>query len=490
MEPRSNLESRIGGALLGLACGDALGAPAEFHDQRYVREQWGVLREMTGGGIWKPGEWTDDTGMALCLTEAILEAPDDPVPGAGTRFLQWQRTAKDVGSTISAVLSSFRGDWPEASRNSPQARAGKAAGNGSLMRTLPVALAYPDPDEMLRQSARLSAMTHWDPQAEVCCALYNLWVRRLLAGEERLPSWKAAVTDTQRWAAQRVLLGGTPGPAPLPPGFWERLECVSRLHYDELQPSGYAGYVVECLEAAIWCVLHAESLEDAIVQAVNLAGEADTIAAVAGGAAGAFWGKDAIPSRWLEALHERERLEDLCDQLTTLRAHLEVYTQAGLPRFSFDRVTERLLVGRNPLTARDVEQLRAAGVTHLLDLREEWEWLVPRHGAAALPALETAGIQRLHLPVPDTTPPSSAQFAAACAFIDAALCQPGAQVYVHCRAGQGRTGAVVLAHAARGATESGQALRILQRACSRLQPLSNQVRAVDKWLAMQNGAEE
>src|SRR5437773_4009630 len=122
---------------------------------------------MGGGGVWAPGEWTDDTGMARCVAEGILPDPEDPVPEAGRRFLEWRKTAKDVGSTIGAALSAFRGNWAEAAQSIPQARQKKAAGNGSLMRTLPVALAYVDADRMLRQSARLSAMTHWDPQAAV-----------------------------------------------------------------------------------------------------------------------------------------------------------------------------------------------------------------------------------------------------------------------------------------------------------------------------------
>src|SRR5690606_9321577 len=94
----------------------------------------------------------------------------------------------------------------------------------------------------------------------------------------------------------------TPGTSTLPDAFWEWLAAVETLTYEQLQPSGYAGYVVECLEAAAWCCLKSQTLEEALVQAVNLAGEADTIAAVAGGAAGAFWGEEAIPPRWLEKL--------------------------------------------------------------------------------------------------------------------------------------------------------------------------------------------
>src|SRR5207247_6349061 len=130
-----------------------------------------------------------------------------PVPEVGRRFLGWRSTAKDVGSTISAALSAFRGDWTEASRSTPQARSGKAAGNGSLMRTLPVALAYADSEAMLHQSARLSAITHWDPQAEVACAVYCLWIRALLDAEGFQPAWRAAlVADRKLEARGRLVL--------------------------------------------------------------------------------------------------------------------------------------------------------------------------------------------------------------------------------------------------------------------------------------------
>jgi ADP-ribosyl-[dinitrogen reductase] hydrolase len=111
----------------------------------------------------------------------------------------------------------------------------------------------------------------------------------------------------------------TPGPAPLPPGFWERLAAVETKSYHQLQPSGYAGYVVECLEAAAWCCLSADSLEETLILAVNLAGEADTIGAVAGGVAGAAWGREALPARWLAVLHQREYIERTAEELSLQR---------------------------------------------------------------------------------------------------------------------------------------------------------------------------
>src|SRR4051812_5774867 len=117
------ITGRITGALLGLACGDALGAPAEFMSRSQLEMHWGELTEMIGGGMWEPGEWTDDIGMALCIAEGILACPEDPVEETGHRFLEWRRNAKDVGGTIHAALSAYRGGWAAASRNTPQARA-------------------------------------------------------------------------------------------------------------------------------------------------------------------------------------------------------------------------------------------------------------------------------------------------------------------------------------------------------------------------------
>lgn len=571
--------NRLTGALLGLACGDALGAPAEFHPPAEVRKRWGILTEMVGGGRWDPGEWTDDTGMALCVAEGILSNPEDPVPETGRRFLEWRSTAKDVGSTISAALSAFRGDWTEASRSTPQARSGKAGGNGSLMRTLPVALAYADTEAMLRQSARLSAMTHWDSQAEISCAVYCFWIRAVLDGEGLRPAWHAALAAGRKLEGRGRLAPDTPGPTPLPAEFWERLERVEALQYDDLQPSGYAGYVLECLEAAAWCCLRAGSLEQALILAVNLAGEADTIAAVAGGAAGAAWGRHAIPARWLDRLYRREAVEQTAVRLAQLRLthaadvlrpsalenaeptphpetqsfeqrrkqwqaagsmsggwwvvppsglaagelradpkggpplpvaetterkaeekqapdeeelrrHQEVYATPDLPPFDYERVGDQVLAGRNPLTARDVALLAAEGVTHVLDLRQESEWKAPRRfGSEAVEAMRTRGMQRRHLPIRDMGAPAPADLEAACAFLEEALSDPAAHVYVHCRAGHERTAAILIAfHACRHGVSYDGALKALRGGRPTLRPLPEQERAVRKWLRSRQSA--
>lgn len=314
---------RTTGALLGLACGDALGVAIEFMDPVTVKRRYGRVTEMMAAGPWAAGEWTDDTGLALCVARGILDSPADPVAATGRQFLEWAKHSKDFGSTFRAAVAYYQrsGDWFEASRQTPQAKSGRAAGNGSLMRSLPVALAYGDLNRLLTESARLSAMTHWNPQAEVTCALYCLFIRELLGGAEPRVAWEVALATTQRAADAGSMAKGTPGPAPLPDDFWQRLQRVHQLRYEDLQPSGYAGHCLECLEAAVWCCLHAESAEQAILDAINLAGEADTIGAVAGGAAGAIWGAESLPERWLSVLQDRQTIEALAQDLARLRAN-------------------------------------------------------------------------------------------------------------------------------------------------------------------------
>lgn len=478
------LSSRIIGAFLGLAVGDALSAPLEFLRPDIARKRFGTLTEMVGNSTWNPGEWTDDTAMALGVARGILAGANgqDEIKATGEEFVEWALWAKDVGSTIGAAIQLFRStnNWFLASRQTPQARSGSAAGNGSLMRILPVALAFSDRDEMLRHSALHSAMTRFDPQAEVCCALYCLWIARLLDGEDKRAAWRISLEAAKQLPRFSNL---TPGPSPLPDEFWPRLENIENLTFEQLQPSGYAGFCVECLEAAVWCVLHFDSLEETLVSIVNLAGEADTMGAVAGGAAGALYGLEAIPARWLEALYQREELEKTARSLFELREHLKIYAKPGLPAFGFDWLDDRLAAGRNPLSARDVSTLNQAGITHVLDLRETSEWIAPHFGLEAVEAMEGAGITRLHLPIVDMDAPEPADFDAAWAWVEDASSDPDAVIYLHCRAGMERTAAIAGALAARRAAISfDEALAQLQGKRPIFQPLPPQRRAAQAWL--------
>ena len=475
---------RFTGALLALACGDALGAPAEFMTRTQMRSAFGTLRNMVGGGRfgWARGQWTDDTAMTLCVAEGILEAPDDPVEAVGRRFLAWQKTAKDVGATISEALRRYRGSWPEASSSTSAAKSGRAAGNGSLMRTLPVALAYPDRGRMLRQAARISAMTHWDSQAEVCCAAYCLWITELLAGASLRDGWIAALELGKEWADREQADSDTAGPRALPSGFWDRLHAFPTIPIERLQPNGgYAGYVVDCLEAVVRMVWENGNPEACLINIVNLAGEADTMAAIAGGALGAHSGHQPLPTRWLAVLFERERLQSVGRELSRLRHDL-VYRTPGLPRFNYYRAEEGLLGGRHPLTTEDVAALQAEGVKTIVDLREEKEWSsADLYGREAIAAAKWCGIERLNVPVRERSRRARTVWIGSARF--STNDNPTAAIYVHCRAGIERTGAVLAAWLSRKERISpAYAVMRMRANGAQVQPLPAQMRAVANWL--------
>jgi ADP-ribosyl-[dinitrogen reductase] hydrolase len=181
-------------------------------------------------------------------------------------------------------------------------RYGKAAGNGALMRTIPIALVYTEPEEVYRYSMDIARMTQADPLAGLTCALYCLMAQRFLAGEDdRL--------HALRHAGQMMDTLVDPGQK----SAWEMVDnqVVQPLlaHQPlDLKPSGFT---VDSLLCALWAFLRHDTFEEAVVAAINLGGDADTIGAICGGLAGVYWGYNQIPSRWVEALGltQRKRLD-------------------------------------------------------------------------------------------------------------------------------------------------------------------------------------
>lgn len=164
--------------------------------------------------------------------------------------------------------------------------------------------------------------------------------------------------------------------------------------------------------------------------------------------------------------------------------HDEIYATRGLKAFEYSDLDGRIFAGRNPLSARDVEILAGLGITHILDLREEWEWQAPKFGRDALDALNKTAITRLHLPILDMRAPTPQDFQAACDFIEQALSTPNAKVYVHCRAGMERTAAILIAfHARQHGLSYDAALAELRMERPIFRPLPDQERAARRWLA-------
>lgn len=291
-------KDRAVGALLGLAVGDALGTTLEFA----ARDTYPTLKNMVGGGPFnlEAGQWTDDTAMALALADSLIARGELDAADLAKRFVSWWHLGIysctgdcfDIGITTRIALgrAEATGD-PFAGSTSED-----SAGNGSIMRLAPAALfGWNDREQAIDVARQQSRVTHGAPQAVDACGLMAAaLVDAIGTGELRLSS------DT-------IL---HPALAPL----------VQR-EFDEKPRSAItsSGYVVDTLEAALWAVTQSQTFEDALVLAVNLGGDADTVGAVTGQIAGALYGASAIPERWLEPLAWRERLGETAEALLTAR---------------------------------------------------------------------------------------------------------------------------------------------------------------------------
>ncbi|MFL1463067.1 ADP-ribosylglycohydrolase family protein [Roseococcus sp. DSY-14] len=297
MNETAAARDRALGCFLGLAVGDALGTTVEFRQ----RGTFAPVTDMVGGGPFRlqPGQWTDDTSLALCLAESLLHDPALDPADFMTRCLRWYRhgensstgTCFDIGAATRAALARFEatGD-PMAGDPSPN-----AAGNGSVMRLAPVAVRHWRTPRLAEAVAeRQSACTHATPVAVSGCALLSEVLCGLLAG-------RGAAALTPRGAK-----GWPPRIRAIAGGKWRGLPVGA---------ISSSGYVVHTLEAAMWAVDGAKDFREAVLRAVNLGDDADTVGAVAGMVAGAQWGLSGIPPEWRERLHDAARLQGLAEAL-------------------------------------------------------------------------------------------------------------------------------------------------------------------------------
>ena len=296
--PRIRPLDRFRGSLLGLAVGDALGTTLEFQQ----RGEFKTLVDMVGGGPFDlaPGEWTDDTSMALCLATSLLERRGFHAQDQMSRYWAWYEQGYwsstgvcfDIGRTTLDALERWRahGD-PFAGSNDPH-----SAGNGCIMRLAPIALYFaPDLEAVERNAAESARTTHGARECLDACRLFGRMIARALAGQPK-----------------REVLHGDESLALSP-----KLAALARGHYhgkDEDDIRG-SGYVVESLEAALWSFAHTESFHDAVLTAANLGDDADTTAAVCGQLAGAYYGEPEIPAHWLEQLALGSAIGDIAERL-------------------------------------------------------------------------------------------------------------------------------------------------------------------------------
>ena len=300
---------RYRGSLIGLAVGDALGTTLEFCRPGTFEP----IHDMVGGGPFRlqPGQWTDDTSMALCLAESLIEKKDfDPVHQLET-YVKWKRnghlssTGKcfDIGNTVQQALWLFQ-DTKKPYCGSTDSW---AAGNGSIMRLAPVPLFYAkNPLEVIEKSEASSRTTHGAATCVDACRYFGTLIAAAVNGVSK------EVLLSERYCAIA--------------GYWAAHPLVAEI--DEIAAGSFkrrqppeikgTGYVVKSLEAALWAFYNSSSFAEGCLLAVNLGDDADTTGAVYGQLAGAFYGESAIPEKWISQLAHSSLIASFAEQLLTV----------------------------------------------------------------------------------------------------------------------------------------------------------------------------
>ncbi len=310
-----NTQDRHRGTLLGLAVGDALGTTLEFKTPGSFKP----IADIVGGGPFglKPGQWTDDTSMALCLAESLIEKKGfDPVDQL-ERYVRWYRQGHfsctgrclDIGGTTRSALETFMATHdPYCGSTSPH-----AAGNGSIMRLAPVPIFYAaQPAEAIERSGDSSRTTHGASTCVDAC--------RYMGG---------LIVGALNGAAKDGLLSDHYAPIP---GYWREHPLCPEI--DEIAGGSFkrrnppeikgTGHVVRSLEAALWAFRKGNDFREGALLAVNLGDDADTTGAVYGQIAGAYYGYEAIPARWRDMVAMKDVIVGFADKLYALSAWVAI----------------------------------------------------------------------------------------------------------------------------------------------------------------------
>ncbi len=313
MERMNEMRRRMFGGLWGAVIGDALGVPVEFKSRDEVRRD--PVTGMRGYGTFHlpAGSWSDDSSLLLCTADSLARGYD--LKDIADRFMKWMTgglwtpygSAFDIGNaTAHAIKRLQRGISPELSGGDTE----RDNGNGSLMRIIPVAVCFYTfgIDEFIQRIHAISSITHRHPRSLMACGIYCLIARNLIEGKTAMDAYREAIDlasdiydrDPFRQELRhfRRILGGKIGSLPE--------EAINS-----------SGYVIDTLEASLWCLLNTESYSEAVLRAVNLGHDTDTTGCVTGGLAGICYGIQGIPEEWINVIVRRDDIAGLFDMLIT-----------------------------------------------------------------------------------------------------------------------------------------------------------------------------
>ena len=306
------MQKKIKSMLLGFAVADALGVPVEFKSRKILQKN--PVTSMRGFGTYNQpaGTWSDDTSMTLATMESISRLKKIDYADIMENFSFWLETGAftPFGKVFDCGMTCQRAIFNFSTKISPLECGlsdDNSNGNGSLMRILPVVCylykIYGEnfSADAMKKIHEISCLTHAHKRSQIGCGIYSLIAVELLSGKNISESIQTGLEKSKNFYADEVELKN-----------YSRLfqKNFKNLSEDEIKSSGY---VVDTLEAALWCLLNTDNYKNLVLKAVNLGEDTDTVAAVAGGLAGIFYGVENIPSEWLEKLQNKDYLENISE---------------------------------------------------------------------------------------------------------------------------------------------------------------------------------
>lgn len=306
------MENIVKSGVFGVCVGDALGVPVEFKTRETLKRF--PVENMREFGSWNQpkGTWSDDSSLTLCIAEELTK--DYDLEKIGQSFVKWVKyghwTAHgrlfDIGGTTRhSIARLIKGESAKFSGNIFE----EDNGNGSLMRTLPLAFYLKDEEniEKLYQTVKeVSSITHGHFRSVFACFVYVIFAIEIIKGKDK----KQAYHNTQELVLQFAEIQGF---NPKEIQLFDRILKNNISEYLEDSISS-GGYVLHSLEASLWCFLNSESYAEAVLKAVNLGEDTDTTGAITGGVAGIYYGFESIPKEWIDVLARKEDIEKLCEK--------------------------------------------------------------------------------------------------------------------------------------------------------------------------------
>ncbi|PUU94593.1 ADP-ribosylglycohydrolase family protein [Halanaerobium sp.] len=304
------LKNKLKAGIIGHLVGDALGVPVEFKSRKELKKD--PVRDMRGYGTYNqpPGTWSDDSSLTICLMESLLNGYD--LNDQAEKFISWLDKAYwtaggetfDVGNTTRVSIANLRQGMEATAAGAGGERDN---GNGSLMRILPLAFYLIDTEsaDKLKKTEEVSSLTHSHPRSILGCYIYLDFAQRLIMEADLEQAYEKTVKHINNFIEKDNLSS--------------ELKYYSRILSGNIKDSAETeikstGYIVDTLEAVFWVLLKSNSYQEAVLKAVNLGEDTDTVAAITGGLAGIYYGFDSIPKKWIEQL---ARLDDVLELINS-----------------------------------------------------------------------------------------------------------------------------------------------------------------------------